>query len=259
MLPDLFGNTKLETSIAILREFEPPEGYWLADSGGKDSTVLVAVARLAGVKFEPHYNVTTIDPPEVVRFLREHRPETVFDKPPRSFYAFIRANWGLPFRQSRWCCAELKERGGVGRVVITGVRAAESARRRRYQVVQPCLRTGLDKTMVHPILAWTDDDVWQFIRERDIPYCSLYDEGWKRIGCVFCPFERNVVRAQARWPKMFARLAAAVADAYPTQKCWQRFGSPEAVLAWWLDRSRHDLPDGDEQETFAWDQFDGDE
>lgn len=252
---DLFGETPESRSIAILREFEPPEGYWLADSGGKDSTVLVAVAKAAGVKFEAHYNVTTIDPPELVRFLHYYRPETVFDKPKKSFYAYIRANWGLPMRQGRWCCAELKERGGVGRVTLTGVRAAESRNRARYGVVQPCLQGG-GKTLVHPLLAWTDADVWQYIRGRDLPYCSLYDEGWKRIGCVFCPFnsQAETNRAQARWPKMFARLAAAVCDAYPTQGGWQRFGSPEAVLEWWLDRKRSS-PAADGQECFAFDQF----
>ena len=249
----LFGETPESRSIAILREFEPPEGYYLADSGGKDSTVLVAVAKAAGVKFEAHYNVTTIDPPELVRFLKEHRPETVFDKPKQSFYAYIRANWGLPFRTGRWCCKELKERGGVGRVTLTGVRAAESNKRSGYAVVRHCQRMG--KTLVSPLLFWTDDDVWAYIRSRNLPYCSLYDEGWKRIGCVFCPFQMHMERAQARWPAMFARLAAAVRDAYPTQKSWQKFGSPEAVLEWWLDRKRS-MPVEDGQECFAWDQFD---
>jgi phosphoadenosine phosphosulfate reductase len=252
---NLFGETPESRSIAIIREFEPPEGYWGAFSGGKDSVVLKEVTRRAGVQVEWHYSVTTIDPPEVVKFIGREHPDVAFDKPAKSFTNYIRANWGLPMRQARWCCAELKERGGQGRIVLTGVRADESAGRSRYGVVQPCLRGG-GKTLVHPLLHWTTGQVWDYIRGYGLPYCELYDQGWSRVGCVFCPFECNVRRAEARWPRMFARLKQAVADAYPTQACWQKYGSPEAVMDWWLDRRRHQA-DGDAQEVFAFDQFGG--
>jgi phosphoadenosine phosphosulfate reductase len=254
---DLFGESKDQRSVDILRRMEPEEGYWLAFSGGKDSCVLLDLAKRSGVRYEAHYNLTTIDPPELVQFICREHPEVVVDKPERSFWAYIRANWGLPMRQGRWCCEELKERGGAGRRVLTGVRAAESASRAKYGLVQPCNKPeAKGKVFVLPILHWSDDDVWTYIRRRDLPYCSLYDEGWTRLGCVLCPFERNVARAQARWPKLFAGLLRAVRDAYPTQASWQKYGSPEAVLDWWLDRDRKPTP-GDEQ--MAWDQFGDDE
>lgn len=259
-MQNLFGETPEDRAVRIMRMYEPPEGYWGAFSGGKDSVCLKRVAERAGVAVEWHYNVTTIDPPEVVRFIRDRHPDVAFDKPLKSFYAYVRANYGLPFRQGRWCCSELKERGGMGRTVCTGVRAAESrarmelARKAGGGEIQQCLRGG-NKTLVHPLISWTDEDVWWYIRANDIPYCSLYDEGFKRIGCVFCPFERDVKRSQERWPKMFSRLLAAVRDAYPTQKSWQKYGSPEAVLEWWLDRDRR-APQDAQQESFAFDQFD---
>jgi phosphoadenosine phosphosulfate reductase len=253
MQTNLFGETAIDLSIRIMREFEPPEGYYLAFSGGKDSTALRAVADIAGVRYDAHYSVTTIDPPELVRFIKEQHPDVCFDKPTRSFYAFIREHYGLPMRHARWCCEELKERGGEGRVVLTGVRAAESNKRARYGIVRPCLRGG-GKTLINPLLHWSTADVWDFIREQGLPYCSLYDEGFARLGCVFCPFERNIARARAMWPKMFARLEAAVRDAYPGQASWQKYGSPEAVLDWWYDRIRPQV-DGDEQQVFSFDQF----
>ena len=136
MQTNLFGETALDLAIRIMREFEPPEGYYLAFSGGKDSTALKAVADIAGVRYDAHYSVTTIDPPELVRFIKEQHPDVDFDKPSRSFYAFVRDHRGLPMRHARWCCAELKERGGEGRVVLTGVRAAESSKRSRYGIVR---------------------------------------------------------------------------------------------------------------------------
>lgn len=41
--------------------------------------------------------------------------------------------------------------------------------------------------MVNPIIDWTDEEVWEFIHEYNIAYCSLYDEGFKRLGCIGCP------------------------------------------------------------------------
>lgn len=48
-----------------------------------------------------------------------------------------------------------------------------------------CYRTHT--TMINPIIDWTDEEVWEFIREYKIAYCCLYDEGFKRLGCIGCP------------------------------------------------------------------------
>ena len=53
------------------------------------------------------------------------------------------------------------------------------------KMVEQCYR--LEKTVVNPIIDWTDEDVWEFIHEEDVPYCKLYDEGYKRLGCIGCP------------------------------------------------------------------------
>ena len=59
------------------------------------------------------------------------------------------------------------------------------------------------KTLLNPIIDWEDSDVWDFIRQYKIPYCSLYDEGFHRLGCIGCPLARQNGRERefAKWPK----------------------------------------------------------
>lgn len=105
------------------------EGYYLAFSGGKDSQVIYQLARMAGVKFTAHYHITTVDPPELVRFIRKEYPEVRMERPKMSMWQLIVKKGFPPTRKVRYCCSELKERGGEGRFVITGVRWAESKKR----------------------------------------------------------------------------------------------------------------------------------
>lgn len=67
---NMSGKTKVETAIERIKTFEPPEGYFLAFSGGKDSVVIKALADMAGVKYDAHYHITSVDPPELVRFVK---------------------------------------------------------------------------------------------------------------------------------------------------------------------------------------------
>ena len=63
------------------------------------------------------------------------------------------------------------------------------------------------KQYFHPIFHWSDEDVWGYIRSRGIPYCSLYDEGFKRLGCICCPMQKpeGRVREGDRWPRFKAQ------------------------------------------------------
>ena len=132
---DLTGRTvdKVKRSIERLRAFEPPEGYFLAFSGGKDSVVLKALAEMAGVKYDAHYNATTVDPPELVRFIKEKHADVVFDRPEKTMRQLIIHKQSPPTRLQRYCCKKLKETNGKGRVTLTGVRWAESLGRRENQ------------------------------------------------------------------------------------------------------------------------------
>lgn len=136
----LFGTTdKVQISIDRLRAFEPKDRpYWLAYSGGKDSCVILELAKMAGVNFEAHYSVTSVDPPELVRFVKDHK-DVSFDIPhdrngkPVSMWSLLKSRAMPPTRIARYCCEKLKESAGKGTVTITGVRWAESANRKKNQ------------------------------------------------------------------------------------------------------------------------------
>lgn len=53
------------------------------------------------------------------------------------------------------------------------------------RMVEMCYKTHT--TTINPIIDWSNDEVWEFIKEYKVPYCCLYDEGFKRIGCIGCP------------------------------------------------------------------------
>ena len=133
------GKDKVQVAIDRLKTFEPPEGYYLAFSGGKDSVVIKALADMAGVKYDAHYTHTSVEPPELVKFVKEHHPDVSIDFP-RDKDGNRITMWNLipqkrypPTRIARYCCEKLKEQQSNGRMTVTGVRWAESPNRKRNQ------------------------------------------------------------------------------------------------------------------------------
>ncbi len=237
-------SNKVEIAIMRLKHFEPPEGYYFSDSYGKDSSVVDLLLDMAGVKHDAYYAKGGIDPPELVKFGKRYHPETNVNRPEMSIWKGIYIH-GMPRRLSRWCCEMIKEQNGSGRRVITGIRWAESPRRRDRQMVEVC-RTDKTKVFVHPIIDWTNKDVWEFIHQEKIPYCSLYDlkrpDGkplFKRLGCILCPME-TASQTQLEL-EMFPKFAEAWKRA--CYRYWEkgnegtkRWKTPEAFWQWWLSR-----------------------
>lgn len=126
---------KVNKAIEHLRMFEPDtEPYFLCFSGGKDSDCIRILAELSGVKYEIHHNLTTMDAPETVKYVKSI-PNIIIDKA-RYNDGSVKTIWNLipkklipPTRLQRYCCSELKENGGKFRLKITGVRWSESASR----------------------------------------------------------------------------------------------------------------------------------
>ena len=127
---------KEKDAIARLKAFEPQdEPYYLCYSGGKDSDVIRILAQLAGVRHEIHHNLTTVDAPETVAYIKTI-PNVLIDKAryadgtPKTMWNLMPKKKMPPTRIVRWCCSELKEAGGKGRLKITGVRWEESTNRK---------------------------------------------------------------------------------------------------------------------------------
>ena len=230
-----------ETAIMRLQEFCPPEGYYLAFSGGKDSMVIYELAKRAGVDFDAHFNMTTVDPPEVLHFIRDYYPDVTFERPEKSMWRLVVDHHCPPTRLARYCCEELKEAHGGGRTLITGIRWQESAGRKKRKMVEFCMK-GKDKTFVHPIIDWSSEDVWNFIYQYKLPYCKLYDEGFKRIGCVLCPMASTKQRRWEiqRWPGFYKAYMRCFEKMLEHRKelgletTWQ---TPEEVMDWWINET----------------------
>ena len=133
---------KLDKSIELLRKSEKlalrysEDGFFLAFSGGKDSQALYHVAQMAGVKFKAHMNFTSVDPPQVIRFVRTHYPDVITHAPKKSIFQLAVDRGILPSMRIRWCCADLKESAGAGMVTLIGIRKEESTRRAKRQEVE---------------------------------------------------------------------------------------------------------------------------
>lgn len=237
----LFGTTdKVADAIAVLKEHEPPEGYYVAFSGGKDSLCVYWLTKLAGVKCDYHYNFTTVDPPELVAFVRTFDDVEIHHPGSKNTMWSLIVQKGIPpTRCMRYCCKILKESGGADRVKVLGVRAEESSGREGRQVVQT--DSPLGRIVINLIYDWTEYDVWTFIDCNLIDYCSLYDEGFDRLGCVGCPLasRANREREFARWPlyraafvRAFDRMLAERAKRGLSNRCnWQ---TGEDVMRWWI-------------------------
>lgn len=237
----------LQKAEKIALNYDAENGYYLAFSGGKDSQALFHMTHLAGVKFRGHMNLTSVDPPEVIRFVKRNYPEVELIKPKKSIFQIAIKNQILPTMRVRWCCAEYKETSGAGKVTLIGVRKAESTRRAKrneveinnhkfsgnldgldeYRQEQKAKRArrkskeqgvnitnadeeqtlgcihGKESLLILPIIYWTEKEVWEFLNDVvRVPHCSLYDEGWHRIGCIGCPMSSHKQKMieNARYP-----------------------------------------------------------
>ena len=154
-------------------------------------------------------------------------------------------------------CAYLKEQAGGGTVTLLGIRAAESPRRAARNEVQignhrfsgsfdqfnrnkerdfACVG-GKDKIMLSPIYRWQDSDVWNFIRGNNLPYCRLYDEGYQRIGCIFCPMSsvKNKARDRRRYPGVERAIKRSIQYLIDTNGYMERFhATTDEIFDWWV-------------------------
>lgn len=243
-------------------------------SGGKDSQVLVALAERSGIDFEVVNSHTTADAPETVYFIREQFRQMegrgincTIEKPrykgkPTSMWSLIPQKMMPPTRLVRYCCAVLKENTGRDRFIATGVRWAESTRRKNNRGVMelmhrdPAKRIILmgdndekrqlfetcnlkSKMTVNPIVDWSDDDVWDYTHSEHLPVNPLYCEGHKRVGCIGCPMAGGGRQHEfMRWPKYEEPYVAAFERMLEARRAkgkpcdWQ---TGRDVFRWWME------------------------
>jgi len=253
----------------------------LAYSGGKDSDVLIDLAIKSGVPFVVQHNHTTVDAPETVYHIRDvfKRLEsqgipTKINFPPEIVTTdgkVTRATmWNLipkklmpPTRIVRYCCEYFKERRFDNQHIMTGVRWAESVRRKKGRGVHEKLHKQKEKRVIYmdenddahklfeichkkaraatnPIIDWTTEEIWDYIRQNNIAVNPLYALGYSRVGCIGCPMNTKALREFERYPKH----KAAYVKAFEQMRLVRErrgldnagnFQSAETVFRWWTE------------------------
>ena len=234
-----FDNKTIDQlSIELIQAYEPPEGYYLGFSGGKDSVVIYDLAKRSGVKFQAYYNESPIDPPEIRQFIKANYPEVTFQNHAQGFFTKHFMSHGLPLRRRRWCCEIIKEQAGTGMVKILGMRLEESSKRSHYTCFMTGGRLG---TILLPIVRWSKLDVWQYIGENSLKTCELYRQGYERIGCLFCPnaSKDEIKISLQRYPNVVKAYKHACDRYIEVRK--QRgtplsFQTGEEYFNWWIKR-----------------------
>ena len=244
-------------------------------SGGKDSDVLLHLAGAAGIPYEVLHSLTTADAPETVWHVRDtfrrleltgvkcdidtHRTP---DGGNVTMWNLIPQKRMPPTRLVRYCCAELKETSGSGRWIATGVRWAESQKRKTTRGIMEKLHRDKAKRIilmddnderrmllencqlkgtrtVNPIVDWQNADIWDYCAAEKICMNPLYACGFARIGCIRCPMAGKHRKEQfARYPKYRDAYIRAFGRMLECQKrkglsgLWQ---TGEDVYRWWME------------------------
>lgn len=197
---------KIDQSIKLLKVACKGKKVELCYSGGKDSDVILQLAKEAEIDFVPIYKMTTIDPPGTIKHAKDNGCE--IRRPEKTFFQLVREK-GLPSRFARFCCEYLKEYKIMDNAIL-GVRRDESTKRaKRYKEPTQCriYRKGEHVNQIFPILEWTNDDVKNYILDRGIKCHPLYyDEKGefrveRRLGCIGCPLVSNAKNGFKRYPK----------------------------------------------------------
>lgn len=249
----------------------------ITTSGGKDSDVCLKLAEISGIPYEAMHNHTTADAPQTVRHVRNQFRkleltgvhcavnQPVYKGGRTSLWKLIPQKGVPPTRIMRYCCAVLKETGGKDRMITTGVRWAESTRRKTNRGIYEKLTRDPAKKIIlsndnddtrqlfencrlkakrvcNPIIDWTNDQVWNFLRSYHIELNPLYECGFSRVGCIGCPmagkgryFEFHMFpQYEQMYRHAFARMVEArkAAGKLDNTKSW---ATAEGVWHWWME------------------------
>lgn len=208
-------NLKMDSSdslILIRKALDTASNPIVAFSGGKDSTVVLDLVRQVDDNVPAIFNNTGVEYPETVRFCKTI-PDLTEVKPDRTFWDCV-DEYGWPMSKGKnpkirgnACCYYLKEKPARQfykenniDLVFTGLTEGES--RMRFMMLRhhgPYYFQKKEKVWkCHPIHDWSEDEVWDYIHQRGLPYNPIYDNGAVRCGCGPCT-------AYLSWKKRLAR------------------------------------------------------
>jgi phosphoadenosine phosphosulfate reductase len=245
-------------------------GFTVMVSGGKDSSVITDLAVRSGVKCKFETSWTGIEYPETVHFLRKEKErlqnlgcsfEFIIprdnDGKQITMWSLI-AKRGFPSRNMRFCCQELKENSSGNCYCILGVRWAESTRRKTtrflheeqsHRITDRKIITNNDNEafrritencmkkrqfILNPIIEWSNEEVWEYIHERKLPYNPLYDKGHKRVGCIGCPMKANRAELEAnpKWAALYKRAGGKFLKTKVMRE--GKYRNEETYFQWWV-------------------------
>ena len=229
---------KVDMAIKLLKAAEKKaaevnQPLEICYSGGKDSDVILELAKMANVNYRAIYKNTTIDQPGTIKHVNEMGVEIM--QPKKNFFTLISLN-GFPTRMRRMCCKYLKEYKVLDYNVV-GVRRSESAKRAKsYHEPEMCRKyhNGSKARQYLPILEWSDKDVLDFLNERNIKCAPCYyDEKGdfhleRRLGCMACCLKSRRMRiedfkAHPNMVKAYLRGGQKFLEKYPQSSNAKRF------------------------------------
>ena len=107
---------------------------------------------------------------------------------------------------NRVMCCQVRKVHPINRILptldgwITGLRKDQTENRSSTRILEIDSQHN-DIIKINPILHWTWDDVWKYIKENDVPYNKLLDRGYPSIGCEPCtrPIKKDENIRAGRW------------------------------------------------------------
>ncbi len=130
------------------------------------------------------------DPEEVREMIDRHGEYLFFDS-----------------REKQQLCCDIRKSHPQERALedvdvwIAGLRRDQSEKRSSVPKAQIVEENGEKILKLAPLAEWTEEDVWEYIEENDVPYNPLFDEGYKTISCRICttPVQEDEDKRAGRW------------------------------------------------------------
>lgn len=246
----------------------------ITDSGGKDSLVCRELARRAGIPYEVQHNLTTADAPQTIYYVRdtfrkleEQGIQCTVNKPvykgmPVTMWTLIPQKKFPPTRGQRYCCQILKENHCKNRFITTGVRWAESVKRKNSRGVfenftsdisrrtilnndnaeerllfESCTIKG--KRICNPIIDWSNANVWDYISSEHLEANPLYGMGFFRVGCLGCPLAGKIRWSEFRmfptYEQAYLRAFEKMLEGIHAEGRQTKWKTAADVFSWWME------------------------